>query len=216
MASSEPFGQRGRLLVAVVLFAALAGLMVWSGTLVYGSTMDTYPAAYHVGPDPDRYVGERVVLRGEVVDADPVVVAVVHPDGTTAFTVDDANDAIRNADRPHAVGDRIEVFGTLTDSSTLVAERSIARRPWEFQYMYAVSLLGGLWTAARFVRGWRFDRDRLAFVPREQPLSLRKRRRSDDRDRGRPRDERRTEPTRERADEPTTSRSGPGGVNGDA
>ena len=36
--------------------------------------------------------------------------------------------------------------------------------------MYGVSFLGGLWVLVRTLRRWRFDAERLAFVPRERPL----------------------------------------------
>ena len=35
--------------------------------------------------------------------------------------------------------------------------------------MYVISFVGGLWVLGRFGRGWRFDRERLAFVPRDEP-----------------------------------------------
>lgn len=71
MASREPFGQRGRLLVAVVLLVALAGLFVWYGALAADQSLSEYPDEDHVGPDPDEYVGQHVVLRaGWAVMAD--------------------------------------------------------------------------------------------------------------------------------------------------
>ena len=35
--------------------------------------------------------------------------------------------------------------------------------------MYVISFVGGLWVLGRFGRGWRVDRERLAFVPRDEP-----------------------------------------------
>lgn len=169
MPSSEPVGQRGRVLLALVLVVALAGLLVWYGTLApYDHSVNEYPDETDVAPEPDAYVGQSVVLEGHVVDTEPVVIEITVDGAASEFTVENANEALRSGG-PLEPGDRVTAFGTLTDASTLEAERSLTREPWELQYMYVVSFLGGLWVAGRFVQGWRFDRGRLAFVPRADP-----------------------------------------------
>ncbi|MFP8890763.1 hypothetical protein ACLI4U_13480 [Natrialbaceae archaeon A-CW2] len=173
MPSSEPFGQRGRLLCALVLLAALGGLLVWYGTLpAYDSSMNDFPNEDDVAPEPDAYVDQQVVLGGHVVDTEPVTIEVTTDGSSSTFTVHNANEALRNSDQSLESGDRVTAFGTLTDTSTLEAERYSTREPWEAQYMYVVSFLGGLWVLGRFVRGWQFDRGRLAFVPRTRDPSV--------------------------------------------
>lgn len=170
MPSSEPFGQRGRVLLALVLVVALAGLLVWYGALPSSDpATNHYPDEDHVAPNPDAFVGQSVVLGGHVVATDPVVIEITHDGTTSEFTIQNANEALQTSGAPLEPGDRVTAFGTLTDASTLEAERSLTREPWELQYMYVVSVLGGLWVAGRFVQGWRFDRGRLAFVPRADP-----------------------------------------------
>ena len=208
MTSREPFGQHGRLFVAVVLLVALGGLMVWSGTLSYDPAMNNYPNQGDVGPQPDDYLNQEVVLGGEVVDTDPVIIETRHSDGTTTFTLTDANDALLTTDEPLEEGDQVTAFGTLTDTSTLSTDRALTREPWETQYMYVVSFLGGLWVAGRFLRGWRFDRQRLAFVARERPLSIRRRKRTDRQGKVLQYDE---EHATSDSDEPRPIRTGPDG-----
>ncbi|ADD04374.1 uncharacterized protein Nmag_0790 [Natrialba magadii ATCC 43099] len=168
---AEPFGQRGRLLAALLLFALLFGLMVWAGASPAEPMEQPGPDETDVPQDRAAYVGSEVTLGGEVVSTDPVVIA-TRASGYGQFTVVDAENALVNTDDPLESGDQLAAYGTLEDESTLVADRTIARQSSEMQYMYAVSALGGLWVVGRFVCGWRFDRTRLAFVPREQRPSV--------------------------------------------
>ncbi|OIB56534.1 hypothetical protein [Natrialba sp. SSL1] len=168
---AEPFGQRGRLLAALLLLALLFGLMVWAGASPAEPMEQPGPDETDVPQDRAAYVGSEVTLGGEVVDTDPVVIA-TRASGYGQFTVVDAEDTLVNTDGPLESGDQLSAHGTLEDESTLAADRTVARQSSEMQYMYAVSLLGGLWVVGRFACGWRFDRTRLAFVPREQRLSV--------------------------------------------
>ena len=147
-----------------LLTVVLAGLLVWAGTLSPADSPRGVPDEDEVGPDRDAHVGERVTLSGTVVGTDPLVADVEYGTGESfrATLVD--------ADRSVSEGDQVSAFGTLESPSTLVVERVIVREPWELWYMYGVSFLGGLWVLVRTLRRWRFDAERLAFVPREHPL----------------------------------------------
>ncbi len=153
-----------RLAAMTLLLVVLAGLLVWAGTLSPADDPRDVPGNDEVGQDQDAYVGERVSLSGTVVETDPVVIDVEYGTGET-FTA-----TVAGVDESVSEGDQMTAFGTLESSSTLAAERVIVREPWELWYMYGVSFLGGLWVLLRTVRRWRFDTDRLAFVPRERPL----------------------------------------------
>lgn len=172
----EPVGQRGRLAIMALLIICVTGLLLWYGTLSSAnSTMNEYPDEDSVGPTPEAYVDELVVLSGDVVATEPVVLEVRYPDGSRRVTLEGAGSTLQNTDGPIEVGDQVTAFGTLTDPTTLATERMIARALWEVQYMYLVSFLGGCWVLGRFVHGWRFDRTQLAFVPRDSPHTRRER-----------------------------------------
>lgn len=162
-----PFGRR---LAGVGLLVALVGL-----TLVAGASADPleseYPTASEVTQNREASVGERVVLSGRVVDAEPVVVA-TRAGGDGRFTLVDANGRLRNGNGPLERGDRVTAFGRLVDESTLAVERTTVADPIGTAYMLVVSLLGGLWTVGRFATDWRFDRERVAVVRRTEPRSL--------------------------------------------
>ncbi|ELY43644.1 hypothetical protein [Natronorubrum sulfidifaciens] len=164
---SEPYGQSGRVLAAVILGALLVGSLVWVGATAAEPLESQYPDETEVTPEPEAYVGEQVVLGGFVVDTDPVMIA-TRASGYGQFTLVDVDDRLQNAEGPLEPDDRVSAFGTLEDESTLVVERATTRQSSETAYMYLVSAIGGLWVVGRFVRGWRFDRRRLAFVPRRR------------------------------------------------
>ncbi|WP_235920716.1 hypothetical protein [Natronorubrum halalkaliphilum] len=164
---SLPAGQRGRILAAVVLAALLGGCLLWAGATPGDPIDGAYPDEVEVTPAPESYVGEQVSLGGQVVDTDPVVIA-TRASGYGQFTLVGADERLQNADGPLDEGDRVTAFGTLEDESTLVVERTTTRQRAETRYMLVVSAIAGLWVAGRFVRGWRFDRETLAFVPRAQ------------------------------------------------
>ncbi|RQG89231.1 hypothetical protein EA462_12770 [Natrarchaeobius halalkaliphilus] len=105
MSTTEPLGQRGRLLVVAVLIGTFVCLPLW-----FGSSRPSIGG---------------VVSSGGSDQLTPVL--------EDAFPVD---------------------------------EWPGSREPWERYYMYGISGVAGIWVASRFVLGWRFDRERVAFVPR--------------------------------------------------
>jgi hypothetical protein len=153
-------------MAVVVLLAVLGGLLVAAGTQTPNPALNDYPGAGDVGADPGAYAGQKVALGGTVVNADPVRIEVEHGIAET-FTV-----TVTGVRRPVTTGDNVKAFGTLEEADTLSADRVVVREPWELWYMYAVSFVAGLWVLLRTVRRWQFDGDRLAFVPREVPLSI--------------------------------------------
>ncbi|SDD78802.1 hypothetical protein [Natrinema hispanicum] len=165
MSTREPFGQSGRLLASVALLLALVGLLSWTGTAAVEPLESTYPDEADVTPDRESYIGDRVVLDGAVVETDPLVIA-TQSNGNGRFTVVRTADTLERSAGPLETGDRITVFGTLEDVSTLDAERTISTALWESLYMVVVSFVGGCWVLARLIRGWRIDWDRYALVPR--------------------------------------------------
>ncbi|WP_164722040.1 hypothetical protein [Haloterrigena salifodinae] len=167
---SEPYGQSGRILAAIVLVGLLIGCLIWAGATVGDLTETQYPDETDVTPEPAAYVGDEVALGGYVVDTDPVVIA-TRASGYGRFTLVDANAQLRTDNAPLERGDRVTAFGTLEDDSTLVVERTLTREPTETRYMILASALGGLWVVGRFVRHWCIDRTALAFAPRKRSRS---------------------------------------------
>lgn len=155
---------RGGLVLALLL--ALAVALVAHGSVDPDPAANTFPGSHEVVADPGAHVGERVAVSGTVVGTDPVVVRLEDGVGVHRVTVTGLPSADLEA------GDHLSVFGTLTGPGTVVAERSVAREPWELDYMYAVSFLGGLLVLWRLIRGWQLDRERVALVPRAAQTSI--------------------------------------------
>lgn len=162
---SEPYRHCGRVLTGVVLVGLLIACSIWAGATTGDLTDSEYPDETDVTPEPSAYVGEQVTLGGYVVGTNPIVIA-TRASGYGQFTLEGANDQLRNTDESLAEGDRVTAFGTLEDDSTLAVERTLTRAPSETRYMFVASALGGLWVVGRFVRHWRIDRTALAFAPR--------------------------------------------------
>lgn len=153
-----------RLFAILVLLSLLAGLLVWAGTLAPDPARNDFPDEDEFATDYDAYVGVQIETDGTVVTTDPVVIEVT-PDGRPSVEL-----TLTNVDPSSMrVGDTVDVFGTLEADATVSVTNATVRSPWEFQYMYLVSFLAGLWTLGRFVRHWSVDTGTLSFSPREEP-----------------------------------------------
>ena len=164
--SAGPSRPWARAVAIAVLLAVLGGLFVAAGTQTPNPRLHDYPGEDEVGPDPGAYVGQQVSLDGRVLGTAPLRIEVEYGTGET-FTV-----AVTGVNRTVSSGDHLNAFGTLEAEGRLSADRVVVREPWELWYMYAVSFVGGLWVLFRTVRRWRVDADRLAVVPRDEPLRV--------------------------------------------
>ncbi|WP_122089284.1 hypothetical protein [Halalkalicoccus subterraneus] len=156
-----------RVLAVITLCCVLGALFVGYGATTADPTRNDYPNERLLIEDPDDAIGQQVELSGAVVAVDPVVIAVENPTG------DPLELRVTNVNEPVAEGEELRVFGTVESDTSIAAQRTLVREPWESSYMYVVSLLGGTWTLVRFIRGWRIDTDEWAFVQRKTPLGLR-------------------------------------------
>jgi hypothetical protein len=122
-----------------------------------------YSGAEDLVYDYESHVGEQTELSGVVVDTAPVRIEVEYFERTREFTVSGLETTL-------ADGDHIALFGTVHPDHTIAAHNAIVRNPWEMQYMYAISLVGGVWILGRLLNGWKITREKLAFIPREDTL----------------------------------------------
>lgn len=151
---------RSRIAALALLIAVLTGMLVAHGTVGPDPDRHRYPDLEVLSQEGDTLVGDRVVLSGTAVETNPVVLSGspgARPDVIVVLT-----GVERDVDR----GDDLWIAGTVQSDYSVSVTTAIVRSPWELRYMYVVSAIGGLWVLRRFVREWRFDRDRLAFVPR--------------------------------------------------
>ena len=152
-----------QLLLICLLVTALVGLFVLHGT---------------VQPDPDHnyFPGNSEVTSGQLDTGQYVVIAgevsAVHKNGVVIrLSGSDVRVDLGEIDGHAEVGDDVWVSGHLreTDRSAnhmIETDRAIVRAPWEIGYMYAISMLAGIWVLIRFVRGWTFDTQSFGFVPK--------------------------------------------------
>lgn len=146
-----------RLVVGGVLCLCCLGLVVGFGHVFEGSS--AYPDAVAIDANYDDRVGDRVHLWGVVAgeEAGRVVVRV----GPLRLRVSEPP--------PSAVapGDGIQIYGRLDPGERFETTAYHVQSSGRVVYMYGVSVVGGLVAAGAFLRRWRIDRERWAFVPRE-------------------------------------------------
>ena len=72
------------------------------------------------------------------------------------------------------VGDKVRVFGTLTDPRTIQSQYAFVVPPSGHWSAWSVSFLAGLWVLARLIAQWTVDVSRLRFYRRDTPWSTRR------------------------------------------
>ena len=145
---------RRRVLVALLLLAALGGLFVHSAATEGART--PYPEADELSAAYDSYVGESALVFGRVT--------AVQSDGLT-IRAESAGESVRlqvtGATAAVVPGGVVQVYGELRPDSRLAAQRVVVvnRSIGAQWYKYAVSILGALGFLVVFARHWRLDRE---------------------------------------------------------
>lgn len=140
-----------RLAAVAGLLALLFVLCVWSGTLGPAPAVGAYPGGEELAADYDAYVGERVVVAGEVVETDPTVVR------AELAGRPDLHVTVTGLDAPPERGDLLRVFGVAKPGNTVEALDAFAVPMTGRWYTWSVSFLSGLWVLGRIVNHWRLD-----------------------------------------------------------
>ena len=142
----------------MALCVAAAALVVGFGAQFNGT--DAYPDAGAIDADYDAHVGETVHVWGEVTAVD---------DETFVVTSGPLTLRVEGSLPPDiAPGDGVQVYGTLTSDRRVVSASHHAQSSEAIGRMYLVSVVGIALAAGAFLRRWRVDTHRWAFVPREE------------------------------------------------
>jgi hypothetical protein len=169
-----------RVLLVCVLLVVLSGTFVAYGSLGPAPDRNVYPDTRDLADDYDRYVGDRVVVSGEVVSTDPLVVAASDGrGGEVEYRI------VQTSKRP-AVGEDLRVFGVAREGGVVAARDGFVVDASGSVYAYGASALAGGWVLGRLLRRWRLDPE-AGLVRRDRPLwvpfgSRRETDRADDRE----------------------------------
>lgn len=144
---------RWRLLVVVLAVVVLAAMMVDYAA----SEPQRQPSGAALAADYERHVGERLSTWARVLAV---------RDGAFDVRFGGVELTVVGSDAAVEPGDSVAVYGTLRPNRRLAAERVLVSGQDSRLYMFAVSALGVGLALAAFLSRWRFDRRRLAFVPR--------------------------------------------------
>jgi len=141
-----------RLAVAGLLFVALCGLFVHAD--VTAAEREPYPEPHELAADYDSYVGETILLFGDVTatDADGVDIEAESEGVTIDRRVDGTSAAV-------GPGGSVQVYGELRPNRTMAAGSVVVINDsggaeW---YKYVVSAVGAVGFLAAFLRRWRVD-----------------------------------------------------------
>ena len=150
---------------AVILLIGLLGGMAVLGGLGWPIPAEDGPTPEEIADDIDAYSGESVAFTGTVVATDMDILEVEHSGGTFLLK-------LVGIDHDLTIGDRVTVSGTLGPEGTLDATTGAydVRHPWEFTYMYVVSIVGVVVAGLVVANYWRLDARRFEFSPRETPI----------------------------------------------
>lgn len=144
--------ERWRVLVVVACLVALGGMMVHYAA----AAPDRQPTGRELATDYGAHVGEPVTFWMTVV--------AVHEGG---FAVDGGGGlTVVGSDAAVEPGDVVAVHGTLRPRRRVAAERVLVSPAENRLYMFGVSVAAVALAVGAFLRRWRLDRRRLAFVPR--------------------------------------------------
>jgi hypothetical protein len=141
-----------RVVVALVLVAALGGLFVHED--VTSETRTPYPEPHELAADYGSYVGDRILVFGEVLDRDGGTVTLeAESEGVTIEL------RVTGVEATVEPGGILQVYGDLGPDRTMTAERVVVvtesgGAEW---YKYAVSALGAVGFLVAFGRYWRVD-----------------------------------------------------------
>lgn len=141
-----------RVVVALLLVAALGGLFVHED--VTSDARTPYPAPHELAADYDSYVGDRVLVFGEVRDHDGETVTLEAE--SEGVTIELRVTGVTATVEPGGV---LQVYGDLGSDRTMTAERVVVVNEsggaeW---YKYVVSAVGAVGFLLVFGRHWRVD-----------------------------------------------------------
>ncbi|MFO8110070.1 MAG: hypothetical protein R6U17_06075 [Thermoplasmata archaeon] len=151
---------RLRLMVIVISVLILLLLFVWHGSLEPDPDVNRYPKEKDIIGQPSTYIGEKVVVGGEVVSTNPLIMEIEWGDDTMELLITGVQEEPKE-------GDRLTVFGTLEEEHTVHASEHVVQPFMNYVYMYAVSFVAAAWVAYRMIKQFSWDGDDKMFEPKE-------------------------------------------------
>ena len=151
---------RTRAVAIATLLGILFVMTVWLGSLPPDPETNSFPSQDELSGEYDRYVGEKVVVSGEIVTTDPLVIESKLQNGES-FRL-----SVRDVSEPVERGETLRVFGVVEEGRTIHAINAFTVPRHGHWYAWVVSFIAGLWVLNRLLRHWRFDRNEAGLEPR--------------------------------------------------
>lgn len=153
----------GRVVVALVLLGVLVGLCVHYGAVE--PDRGPYPTTDELDADYDAYVGESMLVFGDVTEIDESTDWATITVSTTTGEFDMTVTGFTATVQPGGV---VQVYGTLEPDRTIAASNVEVVNPAGSSklYKYGVSAVGAALVLVLFFRSWKLDRESIAFEVR--------------------------------------------------
>ncbi|WP_436930059.1 hypothetical protein [Halosimplex halobium] len=129
-------------------------------------TLGVPPGTTDIALDRDAYIGERVLVFGEVVSTTPLAIKAQANTGEFLyFTVTDIEITVET-------GDYLNVYGTLMTDRSVAAIDVVHKPSWPYLRTRILSAVAGLIVLGRSVSHWRIDIKNVRIERRQNPTPI--------------------------------------------
>lgn len=156
-----------RIGIVVVLVTCLCLTTIWYGSLGADPRNNVFPGSGNLANDYEAYIGQRVLVTGQVVHADPAVLRV------SGGEQDSFNLTITNLSADVSTGSDIQVFGIVRPDDRIEAIKIRRQSESVLWYVWLLSGIGLSWTAWRAIRHWQVNIGAVQFSRRARSVQSR-------------------------------------------
>lgn len=147
-----------RIVLLVGLVCIQCTLLVWFAGVGYEG--DTFPGGEELTDDYNTYIGDEVVVYGQVIQTNPLLIEYDHNGEIVEFQVTEVDDTVKE-------GQYLEVYATVQHDYRLTAIDTVAYAERGHWYAYGISVFAVLLTGGRLFKHWKVDQKTFSLKKRD-------------------------------------------------